>query len=168
MSIQRDGLWPFVVIGLIGAMLIAFSTGPEMANAGDKDCGDFKTQKKAQKFFKKHNPRKDSHGLDADGDGIACETNRCPCKKKPAFRSGPEVTERRNSCQYIKLGERRVFYKSRMDCRTAKTYARRLYRTKGGSHPKNFRCFTGSKYQQGANCRHKNNSNRFFGWHPLD
>jgi hypothetical protein len=40
----------------------------------DKDCSDFPTQKKAQKFFKKHNPKKDPHGLDADNDGKACET----------------------------------------------------------------------------------------------
>lgn len=40
----------------------------------DKDCSDFPTQRKAQKFFKKHNPRQDPHGLDADNDGIACES----------------------------------------------------------------------------------------------
>ncbi len=43
----------------------------------DRDCGDFKTQKAAQKFFKKNGgPKKDPHGLDADRDGIACESNR--------------------------------------------------------------------------------------------
>lgn len=41
----------------------------------DRDCSDFPTQRKAQKFFKKHHPRQDPHGLDADHDGIACESN---------------------------------------------------------------------------------------------
>ena len=40
----------------------------------DKDCSDFKTQKKAQKYFKKHGgPKRDPSRLDADHDGIACE-----------------------------------------------------------------------------------------------
>lgn len=39
----------------------------------DKNCDDFSSQEKAQKFFEKHQPRKDPHGLDADHDGIACE-----------------------------------------------------------------------------------------------
>jgi len=34
---------------------------------------DFPTRRKAQKFFKKHNPNRDPHRLDADNDGIACE-----------------------------------------------------------------------------------------------
>lgn len=43
----------------------------------DRDCSDFKTQKKAQKFFKKNGgPRKDPHRLDSDKDGIACEELR--------------------------------------------------------------------------------------------
>lgn len=43
-------------------------------NKRDRNCSDFSNQKKAQKFFEKRGgPRKDRHGLDADGDGIACE-----------------------------------------------------------------------------------------------
>jgi hypothetical protein len=60
-------------------MLIALSLSPTPASAGDKDCADFKSQKKAQKFFKKHDPRNDPHYLDADNDGVACEENPCPC-----------------------------------------------------------------------------------------
>lgn len=41
---------------------------------------DFPTQAKAQKFFLNHGgPRRDPHLLDADGDGVACVTNPCPC-----------------------------------------------------------------------------------------
>lgn len=39
----------------------------------DRDCSDFQTQRQAQHFYKKHNPRLDPHGLDADNDGLACE-----------------------------------------------------------------------------------------------
>jgi hypothetical protein len=40
----------------------------------DKDCSDFPTQKKAQKYFKKHGgPKRDPSHLDADHDGKACE-----------------------------------------------------------------------------------------------
>lgn len=54
---------------------------------GPKDCDDFKSQKKAQKWFKKHNPRRDPAGLDADNDGIACEDNPCPCSYKASSRA---------------------------------------------------------------------------------
>jgi hypothetical protein len=41
----------------------------------DRDCGDFKTQPEAQKFFESAGgPRLDPHKLDSDSDGIACET----------------------------------------------------------------------------------------------
>ena len=40
----------------------------------DRDCSDFKTHKQAQRFFKKHHPKRDPHRLDADHDGIACES----------------------------------------------------------------------------------------------
>lgn len=66
-------------------LLLALSASPPAASAGDKDCADFPNQKKAQKFFKKHDPKRDPHYLDADNDGIACEDNPCPCKFKPAF-----------------------------------------------------------------------------------
>ena len=39
----------------------------------DRDCADFSTQAQAQRFYKKHNPRRDPHRLDADRDGRACE-----------------------------------------------------------------------------------------------
>jgi endonuclease YncB( thermonuclease family) len=45
----------------------------------DKDCDDFSSQKEAQEFFESHDPAEDPHGLDADGDGEACETLPCPC-----------------------------------------------------------------------------------------
>ena len=45
----------------------------DAAAVRDRDCSDFRTQRQAQRFFKKHDPRDDPHGLDADNDGKACE-----------------------------------------------------------------------------------------------
>ena len=46
----------------------------------DKDCVDFATQAKAQRFFERQGgPEQDPHLLDPDHDGIACETRPCPC-----------------------------------------------------------------------------------------
>jgi endonuclease YncB( thermonuclease family) len=44
----------------------------------DKDCSDFSTQAAAQHYFDTHGPG-DPNGLDSDGDGVACESNPCPC-----------------------------------------------------------------------------------------
>lgn len=42
---------------------------------GDRDCPDFKTQKEAQEFFIANGgPASDSHKLDSDKDGAACES----------------------------------------------------------------------------------------------
>lgn len=41
----------------------------------DRDCSDFRTQRQAQRFFKRNGgPRQDPHNLDADNDGKACES----------------------------------------------------------------------------------------------
>lgn len=53
---------------------------PVAQRLADRDCGDFGTQAAAQRFFlDAGGPQRDPHRLDADGDGIACETNPCPC-----------------------------------------------------------------------------------------
>ncbi|UUZ58593.1 thermonuclease family protein [Nocardioides sp. B-3] len=46
--------------------------------AVDMDCGDFATRAAAQSFFLSAGPG-DPHRLDADGDGVVCESNPCPC-----------------------------------------------------------------------------------------
>lgn len=41
---------------------------------GDRNCDDFATQREAQRFFERGGgPQRDPHGLDSDGDGVACE-----------------------------------------------------------------------------------------------
>jgi hypothetical protein len=64
-----------VALLALAAALLAASLAASSATAFvDKDCSDFPTQHKAQKYFKKHGgPKRDPSGLDADHDGIACE-----------------------------------------------------------------------------------------------
>ncbi len=54
----------------------------------DRDCGDFATQKAAQVFFLQNSPSTDPHRLDADGDGVACDANPCPCYLGSTVPSG--------------------------------------------------------------------------------
>ena len=66
------------LFALLGSLVIWFGSAP--AHAADKDCSDFATQKAAQVFFLNNGgPHSDPHRLDAEGDGIACESNPCPC-----------------------------------------------------------------------------------------
>src|SRR5690606_23168554 len=44
------------------------------AGQADKNCSDFMTSAQAQRFFlAAGGPHRDSHDLDRDGDGFACE-----------------------------------------------------------------------------------------------
>jgi endonuclease YncB( thermonuclease family) len=64
------------------ALLVGFVTvlTASSAEARDMDCSDFSTQKSAQIYFLNHGgPNYDPDRLDSDGDGIACESNPCPC-----------------------------------------------------------------------------------------
>lgn len=71
-----------LVVSLFVALALLSPLGQSQASAriADRDCGDFATQAAAQRFFLDHGgPRDDPHRLDEDGDGIACESNPCPC-----------------------------------------------------------------------------------------
>src|SRR5918999_461306 len=65
-----------VAPGLVGALMLA---APAPANAQDPDCSDFDSQAEAQDFYESAGPG-DPHGLDADDDGRACDSNPCPCR----------------------------------------------------------------------------------------
>lgn len=64
---------------LIGGMAVAVLivvgvAAPAAAQSGDRNCSDFTYHEDAQTFFlSEGGPSDDRHGLDADGDGIACE-----------------------------------------------------------------------------------------------
>jgi endonuclease YncB( thermonuclease family) len=67
------------LLGLVATMLVSFSA-PAGATFADRDCGDFPSQAAAQNFFLANGgPANDPHRLDDEGDGIACESNPCPC-----------------------------------------------------------------------------------------
>lgn len=84
-------------------------SGP--AHAADKDCSDFDTQKEAQLFFlDAGGPDYDPHRLDADGDGIVCETLPCPCyydtkppSDKPKDKPKPKKKTIRQKGRIIKV-----------------------------------------------------------------
>lgn len=64
----------FTLLVVAGALLATSLTASSANAFVDKDCSDFQTQHKAQKYFKKHGgPKRDPSHLDADHDGIACE-----------------------------------------------------------------------------------------------
>jgi len=68
-----------LLLTLAGALVLAVGA-PSAQAVADRDCGDFNTQAAAQEFFIDHGgPRNDPHRLDYDGDGVACESNPCPC-----------------------------------------------------------------------------------------
>lgn len=65
-------------MALIAGLFALIGAAP--AQAYDRDCGDFASQRAAQLFFLANGgPGSDPHGLDSEGDGIACESNPCPC-----------------------------------------------------------------------------------------
>jgi hypothetical protein len=74
-------------VALLAALAIA--AAPQ-AVAKDKNCSDFKSQKAAQHWFHKHNPKKDPSNLDSDNDGHACEDNPCPCTNKK-WKAAPSL-----------------------------------------------------------------------------
>lgn len=60
-----------------GVVAVALAVPAAPATAADKDCSDFRSWRAAQNFYKKKGgPRYDPHRLDADRDGIACESLR--------------------------------------------------------------------------------------------
>jgi endonuclease YncB( thermonuclease family) len=60
---------------------IACTAGSASAREADRDCGEFASQQAAQEFFVAHGGSASNNfdDLDADHDGIACESNPCPC-----------------------------------------------------------------------------------------
>lgn len=58
----------------------AETSGRNHVQQRDVNCSDFGSQASAQQYFLNHGgPSSDPDGLDSDGDGVACESNPCPC-----------------------------------------------------------------------------------------
>ena len=67
-----------VVLLVAASAAVGLAAVPASALA-DRHCGDFASQRAAQIFYlQAGGPRVDPHGLDADGDGAACESNPAP------------------------------------------------------------------------------------------
>jgi hypothetical protein len=66
------------------------NAGAPRATAADANCSDFGDQAAAQRYFDAHggSPSNDVDGLDGDHDGIACESNPCPCAKPGSTGGG--------------------------------------------------------------------------------
>jgi hypothetical protein len=95
-ALRWSALCLALLLGASAATYVASSTvAPTAASAADRDCDDFPTQRKAQRFFKRNNPSADPHYLDSDNDRIACEDNRCPCSRKWHRQHGKMALSRR-------------------------------------------------------------------------
>ncbi|QWZ06438.1 thermonuclease family protein [Nocardioides panacis] len=89
MLVRRHYAVPVLVLALLVAASVLLGLGAAPAGAvTDRDCGDFATQAAAQTFFLAHSPGSDPHRLDADGDGIACDSNPCPCSTRRTSPAG--------------------------------------------------------------------------------
>lgn len=81
---MKIGTWSSATLAAAVAGLAL--AAPAAAQAPDLDCSDFATQGEAQAQLEK-DPT-DPHGLDADGDGIACES--LPAGGAPAEDDGDD------------------------------------------------------------------------------
>jgi hypothetical protein len=78
-----------VAVGLVGSAGMAGALARSAA-AADRDCADFANQAAAQRYFLAHGgPARDPDRLDADGDGVVCESLPCPCAKRSGGGSTP-------------------------------------------------------------------------------
>ena len=86
--------WLLVPLTLLAlaAFAGAGATATPIATSADKNCSDFSTQQEAQQYFDSHggSPSNNVDGLDADHDGVACESlpsggggNTTPAPPKP-------------------------------------------------------------------------------------
>jgi endonuclease YncB( thermonuclease family) len=87
----------------VGAIVASFAliAVPQTASAvpssiaADRDCSDFDNQRQAQNYFiDRGGPRRDADRLDADGNGVACESLPCPCRRAGS-RPRPQPPRRR-------------------------------------------------------------------------
>lgn len=77
-------------IGAVAALLIAAHPFGAGSSSADKDCADFANQAQAQSYFVSHggSPSNNFDNLDADHDGVACESLPCPCSSSGSGGGG--------------------------------------------------------------------------------
>lgn len=129
------------ILAFVGALAASAAlAAPPGASAVDRDCADFASQRQAQIFFLRHGgPRRDRHRLDADDNGIACETLRCPCYRKKRLpdrrdRAKPGQAKKPRPCgsRVIEtaIGPRRLYFRASpwVSCQTAHRVVRNYFR----------------------------------------
>ena len=73
-----------------------------------------------------------------------------------------------SGCGSVKLGGRTyVFFQVKVGCKQAKTWAGKVFKTRGGFEPPGYTCDSGSGFKQGGGCSTPSGS-KYFGWHPFD
>jgi endonuclease YncB( thermonuclease family) len=97
---MRSTVTRIVVLCAAASAAVGLAAIPASAMA-DRDCGDFASQQAAQIFYlQAGGPSQDPHGLDSDGDGIACEANPAPYydgSSLPNSSPGPQPTTSGNA-----------------------------------------------------------------------
>jgi endonuclease YncB( thermonuclease family) len=105
---------PLAALVVAAVVALAPSASAAPATAADLDCSDFSSQASAQSYFlSRGGPSSDPDRLDGDGDGIACESNPCPCDysttpttpappapSAPLDSDGDGVADASDSCPY--------------------------------------------------------------------
>lgn len=65
----------------VGEALVTLPAGYGRQRTSAHNCSFFANQERAQYYLELYPD--DPSGLDGDGDGVACESNRCPCGAEP-------------------------------------------------------------------------------------
>lgn len=74
----------FIIGGLIAAGFYAANVASADHTGNTYNCDNFADQASAQNHYRRHPGDQDQ--LDADGDGVACESNRAPFDRTPVLR----------------------------------------------------------------------------------
>jgi excalibur calcium-binding domain-containing protein len=153
-STSRWYLLPLALLlcAFAAAYVVSSTVAPTTAQARDRDCSDFSTQKKAQRFFRKHHPGRDPHRLDSDNDRIACEDNPCPCSRRWHRQHGKVAdaiwaNPQRRGDFYKRCGSQHHdgagWYHVRahkVSCPVARHVARRFWNSGGDTHFEGWSC----------------------------
>jgi excalibur calcium-binding domain-containing protein len=84
--------------GCLATLLLALPTQAQAA----VNCSDFSTQAAAQNYYESvGGPGQDPAGLDADHDGIACESLPCPCRSLSADTDGDGWVDQFDACPTV-------------------------------------------------------------------
>lgn len=74
-SLRAGGYRVKSAIRIVAGVLILWALVLPSFAQRDMDCSDFSSWREAQDFYERSGPG-DPHGLDRDGDGVACESLR--------------------------------------------------------------------------------------------